>query len=31
MTQLQISSMVMNRPIASNGIDDPDLLMGYLD
>lgn len=31
MTQLQISSMVMNRPIASNDIDDPDLLMGYLD
>jgi hypothetical protein len=30
-TQLQISSMVMNRPIASNDIDDPDLLMGYLD
>jgi hypothetical protein len=30
-TQLHISSMVMNRPIASNDIDDPDLLMGYLD
>lgn len=30
-TQLQISAMVMNRPVASNEIDDPDLLMGYLD
>ncbi|MDT9197161.1 hypothetical protein [Limnospira sp. PMC 1042.18] len=30
-TELQISSMVMNRPIASNEIDDPDMLMGYLD
>ena len=30
-THLQITAMVMNRPIASNQIDDPNTLMGYLD
>ncbi|MDY7023075.1 MAG: hypothetical protein SWJ54_17285 [Cyanobacteriota bacterium] len=30
-TQLQITSMAANRPIASNQIDDPYALMGYLD
>ncbi|MEL7038057.1 MAG: hypothetical protein AAFO04_20930 [Cyanobacteria bacterium J06592_8] len=30
-TQLQITSMVANRPIASNQVDDPYALMGYLD
>lgn len=30
-TNLQITSMTMNRPIASNQIDDPYTLMGYLD
>ena len=31
MTNLEITSMNMNRPIASNEIDDPYTLMGYLD
>ncbi len=30
-TQLQITSMLVNRPVASNEIDDPYALMGYLD
>ncbi len=30
-TQLQITSMMVNRPIASNEVDDPYALMGYLD
>ncbi|MEB3278345.1 MAG: hypothetical protein VKK42_05410 [Lyngbya sp.] len=30
-THLQITSMMANRPIASNQVDDPYALMGYLD
>jgi hypothetical protein len=30
-SHLQITSMIMNRPIASNDIDDPITLMGFLD
>jgi hypothetical protein len=30
-TNLQITSMLMNRPVASNQIDDPNTLMGFLD
>ncbi|CAD5938663.1 hypothetical protein PCC9214_01773 [Planktothrix tepida] len=30
-SHLQITSMVMNRPIATNDIDDPVTLMGFLD
>lgn len=30
-THLQITSMMVNRPIASNEVDDPYALMGYLD
>jgi hypothetical protein len=30
-TQLQITSMLVNRPVASNEVDDPYALMGYLD
>lgn len=30
-THLQITAMVMNRPVASNQVDDPNTLMGYID
>jgi hypothetical protein len=30
-THLQITGMMMNRPIASNQIDDPNTLMGFID
>jgi hypothetical protein len=30
-SHLQITSMTVNRPVASNDVDDPYALMGYLD